>query len=254
LRYSSILIKILVEEATFISADGFVSKKLADYIPLVTTLVAATFTILLLWQFIQRKKRHQAIWTAAMALYAVSALMEYLANSDVLGPSATLIKIYYVSAAPLVGLLGAGVLYLLVRRKLADAYLLVVVVLALILLVGGGTADLSQEAVSGGFAINLAEGFRAASTSFPFPTARLPSILLNATGGILLIGGALFSYVKDRSRTYNLPLLLGGLFPSTGGTLLGILNNPDVFFEFELAGTVFLFLGFVMSMRYIAKK
>jgi len=46
---------------------------------------------------------------------------------------------------------------------------------------------------------------------------------------------------------------MGGLFPSLGGFLLGIMDNADIFFEFELAGTIFLFLGFIMSMRYLPR-
>jgi len=224
---------------------------LPSYIPLITTIVAAVFTALLLRQYLQRRKIHQAVWTFAMALYALSALMEYLANPDILGPSVPLIKVYYVGAAPLVGLLGAGVLYLLVRRSRADIYLYIVIVLSVVLLVGGATADLSGEEIRKGFEKGLPEGFRAASTSFPFLQARLPSIILNSTGGVLLIGGALYSFIRDRSRTYNIFLIIGGLLPSIGGTLLGIVGNPDVFFEFELGGTVFLFLGFILSMRYL---
>jgi hypothetical protein len=84
-------------------------------------------------------------------------------------------------------------------------------------------------------------------------TARIPAIILNITGALFLIGGSLFSYIRDRSRTYNIPLFLGGILPSLGGALLGFFNNPDIFFEFELAGTVLLFLGFVLSIRYLSK-
>ena len=226
---------------------------MSNFIPLITTIVASTFTLLLLWQLLNRRKIHQAIWTIAMALFAIAAFTEYLANPDVMGPSETLIKIYYVSAAPLVGLLGSGVLYLLVRRKIANIYLGIVVILAMVLLFGGISTDLSEEAITEAFQQNLPEAFREAVGLFPFVTARLPSILLNSTGGILLIGGALFSFIVDMRRTYNIPLILGGLFPSLGGFLLGIMGNADVFFEFELAGTIFLFLGFVMSMRYLVR-
>jgi len=237
----------------FISFQTFQNVNMTNYIPLVTTIVALTFTILLFWQLVNRRKIHQAIWTIAMALFAIAALMEYLANPNILGPSATLIKIYYVSAAPLVGLLGSGVLYLLVRRKIAHIYLGIVIILTLVLLVGGTSTDLSEEAITEAFQLNLPEAFREAIGLFPFVTARLPSILLNITGGILLIGGALFSFIIDMRKTYNIPLILGGLFPSLGGFLLGIMGNADIFFEFELAGTVFLFLGFVMSIKYLAR-
>jgi len=226
---------------------------LANYIPLITTIVASVFTILLLWQYIHRKKIHQLVWTTAMALYAISAFMEFLANLDIIGPSIPLIKVYYVSAGPLVGLLGAGVLFLLVKRKFANIYLGAVVVLAIALLGAVMLADFDQAKIDTSFQKGLAQGFHDVSTSFPL-TARIPFIVLSATGGIVLVVGALYSFVRDRSRTYNIPLLLGGLLPSLGGSLLGLLNSADVFFEFELAGTVFLFAGFVMSMRYIGKK
>lgn len=188
-----------------------------------------------------------------MALYAISAFAEFLANPDMLGPSIPLIKVYYVSAGPLVGLLGAGVLYLLVKRKFANIYLGAVVVLAIALLGAVALADFNQGKIDESFQKGLAQGFHEVSTSFP-PTARIPFAVLSATGGIVLVVGALYSFVRDRSRTYNIPLLLGGLLPSIGGSLLGLLNSADVFFEFELAGTVFLFAGFVMSMRYIISK
>jgi len=226
---------------------------MVNYIPLITTIVALTFTILLLWQFLNRKKIHQVIWAIAMALFAVAALMEFLANPDISGASGTLIKIYYASAAPLVGLLGSGMLYLLVPRKIAHIYLGIVIMLALALLVGVLSTHLSEVAISEAFQLSLPEGFRGAVRLFPFLTARLPSILLNITGGILLIGGALFSFITDMRKTYNIPLMMGGLFPSLGGFLLGIMDNADIFFEFELIGTIFLFLGFIMSMRYLAR-
>jgi hypothetical protein len=226
---------------------------MVNYIPLITTIVALTFTILLLWQFLNRKKIHQVIWAIAMALFAVAALMEFLANPDISGASGTLIKIYYASAAPLVGLLGSGMLYLLVPRKIAHIYLGIVIMLALALLVGVLSTHLSEATISEAFQLSLPEGFRGAVRLFPFLTARLPSILLNITGGILLIGGALFSFITDMRKTYNIPLMMGGLFPSLGGFLLGIMDNADIFFEFELAGTIFLFLGFIMSMRYLPR-
>ena len=85
-------------------------------------------------------------------------------------------------------------------------------------------------------------------------TVRVFAIVLNIVGGLALLGGALYSFVRDMSRTYNIFLGIGGLLPMLGGSLLGLLNNSDVFFEFELGGTVFLFIGFVMSARYINKK
>ena len=64
-------------------------------------------------------------------------------------------------------------------------------------------------------------------------TVRAFAIVLNIIGGLVLLGGALYSFVRDRSRTYNIFLGIGGLLPMLGGSMLGLLNNPDVFFEFD---------------------
>lgn len=226
---------------------------MADYLPLVTSAVAFVFFVLLARQYLARRRVHQLLWTVAMLFYSISALMEFLANPDVGGATPALFAVYYVLAAPLVGLLGAGVAYLLVRRSIARLFLGFVVVFAVALAVVGLLTPLNQTALSKSFDGPLASGFMAASDAYPM-TVRVWAIVLNAVGGLVLIGGALYSFVRDRSRTYNIFLAIGGILPSAGGSALGLFGSPDVFFEFELGGTVFLFVGFLMSARYITKR
>ena len=225
---------------------------MANQIPLMTTLVSATFTVLLLWQYAHRKKRHQLVWTVALALYSLTAFMEYLANPDVLGPSLSLIKLYYSGTGPMVGLLGAGVLYLLTSKRWSDIYLALVLALSAIVVLFTVSAQIPSAEIQSAFNAGLPQGFRTIVKDLPM-TARTPTVILNITGAIFLIGGSLFSYIKDRSRTYNIPLLLGGILPSLGGASLGFFNNTNIFFEFELAGTMLLFLGFILSMRYLGR-
>ncbi len=171
-------------------------------------------------------------------------------NPDAVGASVTIFRIYYILAAPLVGLLGAGVVYLLARRSVADYFLAFVAILSIGLAITGLTVPLDESVIIESFSGELGEAFRAASHAYPM-TVRIFAIILNSVGGTILIGGALYSYVRDRSRTYNLLLVVGALLPMIGGSALGFFGNPDVFFEFELGGTVFLFLGFLFSDRYI---
>ena len=77
------------------------------------------------------------------------------------------------------------------------------------------------------------------------------AIVINIVGGLALIGGAAFSFLRDRRRTYNLLIFVGGVLPMLGGGALVLLGDPNVFFEFELLGTVFLFAGFYLSDRFI---
>lgn len=226
---------------------------MANHIPLVTAVVSAIFTTLLLWQYTRRKKRHQLIWTVALALYSLTAFMEYLANPDIVGPGLFLIKLYYSGTGPMVGLLGAGVLYLLAPRRWSDGYLASVLILTAIVVLFTFSVQISSSEISSAFNAGLPQGFRTIVKDFPM-TARIPTIVLNITGAIFLIGGALFSYIRDRSRTYNIPLALGGILPSLGGASLGFYSNADIFFEFELAGTTLLFLGFILSIRYLSRR
>lgn len=185
-----------------------------------------------------------------MLFYGISALMEFLMNPDVIGASITVFRIYYILAAPLVGILGAGVVYLLARRSIAHYFLAFNVILTLVLGVTGLTTPLDEPLILESFSGELGEAFRAASHAYPM-NVRISAIIQNSVGGTILIGGALYSFIRDRSRTYNLLIALGSCLPMIGGAALGFFGNPDVFFEFELGGTVFLFLGFILSDRYI---
>ncbi len=221
-----------------------------NVLPLLTSIVAFAFTLALGRQYLERRKFHQILWTIAMLFYGVSALMEFLMNSDILGPSLIAFRIYYVLAAPLVGLLGAGVMYLLAKKKMADIFLGLIVLLSVALIVSGMTVSLDRAIIVESFSGPLGEAFRAAVHAYPM-TVRRYAIVINIVGGLVLIGGALWSFLRDRRRTYNLLIFIGGLLPMVGGSALGFFKNPNLFFEFELGGTVFLFLGFLYSDRFI---
>ena len=128
---------------------------MANQIPLVTAVVSAIFTVLLLWQYTHRKKRHQLIWTTTIALYSLTAFMEYLANPDVVGPGLLLIKLYYSGTGPMVGLLGAGVLYLLAPRRWSDGYLTSVLILSAIVVLFTFSAQISSSEISSAFNAGL---------------------------------------------------------------------------------------------------
>ena len=213
-----------------------------NVLPLLTAIVAAAFTYMLARQYMERKKFHQLLWTFAMLFYAITAFMEFLMNPDILGPSVIAFKVYYILAAPLVGLLGAGVVYLLASKRKADVFLAIIGVLCVALLITGVITPL-DEAV-------IVEAFHAAVDAYPM-TVRRWAIFTNIIGGFALILGALWSFLKDRRRTYNLLIFVGGVMPMIGGSALAFFNEPSLFFIFELGGTVFLFLGFIYSDRFI---
>lgn len=221
-----------------------------NYLPLLTSIVAFVFTAALARQYLERRKFHQLLWTIAMLFYGVSALMEFLMNPDILGPSVIAFKVYYILSAPLVGLLGAGVMYLLASKRKADYFLGLMVLLSVGLLIQGSITPLDREVIVESFNGPLGEAFRAATHAYPM-SVRIFAIVTNIIGGLVLILGALWSFLRDRRRTYNILIFIGGLLPMIGGAALGFFNEPSLFFILELGGTVFLYLGFLYSDRFI---
>ncbi len=221
-----------------------------NILPLGTTIVAGIFTAMLARQYLQRRKIHQAIWTIAMLFYAVSALMEFLMNPDVMGPNVALFRVYYILSAPIAGFLGAGVVYLLVRKPVAHFFMAAMIVLTALLFATGLTVPLDQSVITSAFSGPLGEAFRTAVSAYGMDV-RQYSIVINIVGGLALIGGAAVSFLRDRRRTYNILIFAGGVLPMVGGGALAFFGDPNVFFEFELLGTIFLFSGFYLSDRFI---
>jgi hypothetical protein len=218
--------------------------------PLLTTIVAFAFTASLARQYLERRKFHQILWTFAMLFYGIAALMEFLMNPDVLGPSVIAFKVYYILSAPLVGLLGAGVMYLLASKRKADIFLAFIAVLSAALLVTGIMTPLDEAVIVEAFEGSLGEAFHIAVDAYPM-TVRRYAIITNIVAGLALILGALYSFLKDRRRTYNLLIFVGGVMPMIGGSALAFFDEPSLFFIFELVGTIFLYLGFIYSDRFI---
>jgi hypothetical protein len=224
-----------------------------NILPLFTTIVSGAFTYSLWKQYNERKKIHQLLWTIAMLFYAVAALMEFLMNGDLFGPSVAAFKVYYILSAPLVGMLGAGVVYLLASKKIANAFTALMIILSLALLITGFIEPIDQTVLSEAFNGPLGDAFHDAVHAYPM-SVRIYAIITNMIGGLVLIGGALYSYIRDRRRTYNLWIFLGGLMPMIGGGALGFFHIPNLFFIFELIGTALLYWGFIQSDRFIKNR
>lgn len=185
-----------------------------------------------------------------MFCYGMATLIEFLMNPVILEANVLLFKIYYISAASLVGLLAGGVIYLLLGQRWGQTFLAVVISLIFGLIMMSSINPLDESIIQESFSGELAKGFQTASHAYPF-SVRIFSIILNSVGGTVLLGGAALSFLRDRKRIYNLFLMIGALLPMLGGYLLGILGTSDIFFELELGGIIFLFIGFLLSDRYI---
>jgi hypothetical protein len=77
------------------------------------------------------------------------------------------------------------------------------------------------------------------------------SPLLSVTGGVLLIGGALFSYIKTR-LSFNLWIVLGGLAISIAGAIARTSAELGfILYLGEVIGILLLYKGFVDSDKMV---
>jgi hypothetical protein len=208
-----------------------------------TTIITAIFAVHLFIQYRERRKLHQLIWTLAFVLYSVTAFFEFLAlylgTWDV-PANYLLYRLYYVFSSPMVALLGVGVLLLLFPKKWGVAFLSYSIVMSAALILTGLTASLHVEAF---------KELQVAGLAMP-SHVRVFSPVMTVPGGLILILGALYSYMKDRTRTFCIPIALGGLFPFVSG-ILARYGIRGLFYLFEMVGAILLYVGFVWSVRYI---
>ncbi len=213
-----------------------------NIIPLFTSAISFVFVVSLLNQFIKRRKIHQVLWMIALFFFGISTLMELLMNPDIFGFNLILFSIFYVTASSLVGFLGAGQLYLILKNKISHFFLLFVIIFTLALL----TALLfTPFPTSLTFVGELGEDIRVISNGYPM-TVRIYAIILASVGGMVFLLGSLYSFVKDRTRYYTLFFILGAVFPLLRNIPFGYLGN-------ELASVISLYIGFILSLVHLKK-
>lgn len=217
---------------------------MTNYFPLVSSIIAGIFAMLLAVQYIKRRKNHQLIWTVALIMWFLTTLFEFLAEPEVFGSTVEMYKVFYILTAPMVALLGVGTLYLLTHKSWGKYFLIYTVILSIPFFALGLTASVDPQ--------DLTEGFQIAGQAMP-QQVRIFSPLFTVPGGILLIGGALYSHWLDRTRKYNLLIALGGIFPFLGGSASRF-GGETFFYAFETIGAILLFLGFLLSREYIRKR
>ena len=199
--------------------------------------------LLLLHQFIQRRKIHQFLWTIALLFYGTSTLMELLMNPDVLGFNVILFSIFYITATSLVGLLGAGQLYLIVKHKVSHIFLAFVIIMSISLLLA---LIFTPFPIGLSFTGELGEDIRVISNGYPI-SVRVYAIILASVGGTFFLIGSLYSFIRDKSRYYVLFFAIGALMPMFRNIPFGYLGN-------ELIGVIFLFIGYILSILHIKKQ
>jgi hypothetical protein len=222
------------------------------FYPLVATLISAAFAITLWVQYRAKPRPYLVAWSVALGVYAVAALTEVIGAA--VGWNPLLYRLYYFfGGITVVGILALGSVYLLAPRfgRTALAALLTLAGIGLVGIMGAslqvGLLDTHQ--VPSADVIKLQHGgFNVA--------AILMAAVLNIVGTVILIGGAVWSFIAmflrgaPPSRLVGNILIAGGAFIVAGAsTLFRLFHVYDLFYVGQAIGVLVMFGGFLAAQR-----
>lgn len=206
------------------------------WISVMSCVIATAFTFVLVRQFKERRRMHQLFWSIGLAMFTVATFGEFYGAA--FEWTVPVYKLYYFSGVALPGFFGVGTVYLMTRNRpvVGHVYAGVVTVIALLFLVAVAQVELNTAAMaSSGIAPSHAD-------IMPDQARRPYSVLLSAVGGLVLVAGALYSWLRH-GLTYNRFIFVGGLFFVTGGMFASRLGINELLPVTNLIGIIFIFIG-----------
>ncbi len=215
------------------------------FLPIITSLLAIPFAIVVFRRYRERGGLHLLWWAAGIALYGAGTLTE--AAVTLLGWREPLFRTWYIAGA----LLGAaplaqGTVYLMLSRKMADrlARALVAYVAMAALFVLLTPIDASQV-----------EPHRLSGRVMEWQWVRLFSPLVNTYAFVFLVGGAALSAWRYRGDIQTRHRLVGNIFIAIGALLPGIggmatrMGYTEVLYVTELLGIILIWTGYRWNVR-----
>lgn len=202
--------------------------------------LALAMGAILLRQYTQKPRPHTLWYAVGLVLLAAAAGPEVYAGV-VGGAVPTLLWwLYWVCASSTVGFLAVGTAYL-ISPKVGKAALISAAGLTLLLLIAT--------------VLTAGEGPTTAAVFERAPTwqIKVPFLIQNILGSLVIFGGASWSYVRTRGL-YNIWIALGTLMFASGGAASGLAEISDLFYFTQVAGIVLLFLGVYQSTRFRAAR
>jgi hypothetical protein len=213
---------------------------IVPYIPIATTVVALTFSAILLRRFRRRGGTHLLWWSIGTFTYALGTITE--SSVTLFGWNGGLFRAWYITGALLGGApLAQGTVYLLLSRRTAN--LLTVLLVSAIVIA-------SLCVLSSPILYQLVEPHRLSGKVLAWRWVRMFSPFINTYAFMFLVGGAVASALRYRERadTYdrfvgNLFIAIGALLPGIGGTFTRF-GHTDVLYVTEFVGLVLIYVGY----------
>ena len=215
-------------------------KELINYIPILTSILAIYFSILLIKHYRVKPSKYVLWWMIGVMAYGVGTITESV--NILFGWSELNFRFWYISGALLGGApLAQGTVYLLLKQRTAN---FLSVLLSIVIIVAAVSVTLSPVDASA-VVNNTLTG-----KIFDWQWVRLFSPFINIYAFIFLFGGAVYSawkYYKgdktDKRFLGNVYIAMGALLPGIGGSFTRF-GHVEVLFVTELVGLSLIYMGY----------
>jgi hypothetical protein len=225
------------------------------FVPFASSLISFIFAFFVFQRFVQRRGVHLLLWGIGMVFYGIGGFTEGYFGA--FGWNPVIFRMWYLFGAILVAAwLGQGTVYLLAKRKWANAFMVLLVLGSIYGAVRVFTAELDPGLLTS----SLHTGSELSGHAIITPGVRTLTPFFNLYGTVTLVGGAAYSaFIFWRKRVLlhrtigNVLIAVGAILPAFGGTFSRIGVSGALYLS-EFLGAVLLFLGFLRAITPIVQQ
>ncbi|MHC4977156.1 MAG: hypothetical protein ACYTF7_11210 [Planctomycetota bacterium] len=220
---------------------------LVHYIPILTTLLSATFMTILLSRASKREwAPHLMWWAAGIFTYGVGTALE--SSVTLFGNSVALNKAWYIAGAVFGGYpLAQGSVYLHFPK--ARAHVMTILSLGFALILTGGILWAPID-------VSALQSHRPSRELLTWGTSgSLGIVAINIYAVIFLVGTAMWSAIRfftshmNANRAWgNVLITVGALCPAVGGSMAAY-DIVEGLYIGEFIGIIFIWWGYTMCVR-----
>lgn len=219
-----------------------------SWLPFLSSALSLVFAAFVLRRYLARRGPHLLLWGVGMVFYGIGGFCEGYYGA--FGWNPLIFRLWYLFGAVLVAAwLGQGTVYLLAKRRVAHALMVLLAMGSLYAAARVFSTALDPTLMTA----SLHTGSELSGHAILDPSVRLLTPFFNVYGTVTLVGGAIWSaWIFWRKRILphrtlgNILIAAGALLPAFGGSLSRF-GVPSALYLTEFLGAVLLFLGFLRA-------
>jgi len=228
---------------------------LSTLLPLTSSIISFIFAFIVFKRYRSKKGNHLILWGIGLVFYGIGGFCEFYYGA--FGWNALVFRLWYLFGAILVAAwLGQGTVYLLAKKKWANALMILLGIGSIYAVFRIFTAQLDPTLLT----TSVHTGSELSGHAIVTPGVRTLTPFFNLYGTVTLVGGALYSaWIFWRKRVLlhrtigNILIAVGAMLPAFGGTF-SRMGVPAALYLGELFGVIIMFIGFMRATTPMEEK